>query len=289
MKDKTKKKLNTVVVFIGIIPFFFIVYLLLGPVIKVITEEYSGKPMRIISETLKVRSDKSKRAYIVGQYNYGTEVKVYDVYDNKWAEVSVEDIKGFMALEFLVTPEQFYLINGMYGNDYAKQAVRMTKYRKAIAGYLSDNGYTTNIPQKIKTKLYGESDSRPKRIFFAEAPGSRYNTYAYGDFNGDNSQDAAYILTDPDNGKRYLVVLDLDAQLPGKYSKLLYLEELKYDWTFIRKAPKRYKFFTGEKKQRLEIDGLLKGANRDDSFNDPVELLLYDGHNFNTYIQPQEE
>ena len=203
IKNLKKRKLNTVVVFIGILPFFFIVYLLLGPVIRVIHEDYSGEQMRVISETLKIRSDKTNKAYVIGKYDYGTEVKVHEVFENRWAEVTVEDIRGYMAMEYLVSPEEFYLIDGMYGNDLAKDAVRKTKYRKAIAGYLSENKYASDIPRKIQKKLYGAAEKREQWQFFAERPGTKYNTYCYGDFSGDGSENAAYILIPEKGGLLY--------------------------------------------------------------------------------------
>lgn len=286
MTHLTRSKFNTVVVFVGVLPFFFLVYLLLGPVVRVIHEDYTGEAMQIISENLKVRSDKTNRAYVIGQYDYGTEVKVHEIFENRWAEVTVEDVRGYMALEYLVSPEQFYLIDGMYGNDYAKDAVRKTKYRKAIASYLSENRYATDIPKKVQKKLYGASEKRERWQFFAESPRSEYNTYCYGDFDGVGSDNAAYILSNIDTGERRLIVLDLDVEIPGKYSKLIYSETLDNTWLFMKTAEKRHFFIKDGERQRMSIDGILFGSNRDASLGDMEVLLLFSGETFEKH--PQE-
>jgi len=161
-------------VFIGILPFIFVVYLLLTPIIQVVKKDYSSKKMRIISETLKIRSEKESKSYIIGVYDYGTEVTVHEIFKNSWAEVSVGDVKGYMSLEFLVSPEQFYLIDGMYGNDNAKKYIKKTKYRKAIASYLQKAGYITNISKKTQEKLYNNDKKREVWQLFAENNNLKY-------------------------------------------------------------------------------------------------------------------
>jgi hypothetical protein len=285
----TRNKINAVIVFVGILPFFFLVYLLLGPVVRVIHEDYTGEPMQIISENLKVRSDKTNRAYVIGQYDYGTEVKVQEIFENRWAEVTVEDIRGYMSMEYLVSPEQFHLIDGMYGNDYAKDAVRKTKYRKAIASYLSKNKYATDIPKKIQKKLYGASETRARWQFFAESPRLKFNTYCYGDFDGDGSENAAYILKNIDTGERRLIVLALNVEIPGTYSQMIYSETLENSWVFMKKADKgRYYIKSGER-QQISIDGILLGSNRDASLGDTEVLLLFNGETFEKYPQELSE
>ena len=165
-KDKTKKNvLKSKAIFVsgllfGIIPFIFIVYLLLGPVIKVIQKDLSSQKMIVISEELNIRSDKKKSSYVIGSYPYGTEVIVYEVFDNDWAEVSIGDKKGYMSFEYLVLPETFYIIDGMYGNENAKEMISSTKYRIAISTYLKNNNFTSKIPITEREKLYGKDDQK---------------------------------------------------------------------------------------------------------------------------------
>jgi len=272
-------------VFIGILPFIFVVYLLLTPIIQVIKKDYSSKKMRIISETLKIRSEKESKSYVIGAYKYGTEVTVHETFKNSWAEVSVGDIQGYMSLEFLVSPEQFYLIDGMYGNDNAKKYIKKTKYRKAIASYLQKVGYITDISKKTQEKLYNDNKRREVWQLFAENSNLRYNTFCYGDFNGDNINDAAYIIKNINTGERKLIILDLKLDIPGEYSKLIHSETLNNSWDYIRTAYKNQEYIINTKKEKIKVAGIIKGSNREESFSDNDILLLYDGKKVNSYLQ----
>lgn len=285
--SKKEKLFFSGAIFIGLVPFLFIVYLLMGPLARIVYKDYTGTSMYIISDKLKIRSEKGKNAYIIGSYKYGTEVTVYEEIENKWAEVSVEEKKGYMSLEYLVTPETFYLIDGMYGNENAKKLISKTIYRKAISSYLSENNFTTDISNQIKKELYGKQNKKEIWLLFANKKNSRFNTFSYGDYNGDQKEDAAFILKNVSTGKRKLIVLDLNVDVPGKYSKLLYSQDINNDWLFIRNATKNKKYIINNQEQKSQIDGILIGGFRDKSFNDINTLLLYNGKDFKAHQQTE--
>ncbi len=273
--------------FFGIIPFLYIVYLLLGPVVKVIQKDFGSKDMYIISETLNIRSDKSNNSYVIGSYKYGTKVKVYDTFDNQWAEVSVGKKKGFMSLEYLVSPETFYLIDGMFGNDLAQKNISKTAYKKAIATYLRDNNYISNIPPDIRKELYGNKENKEVWQIFAEEGHPKFNSFCYGNFNGNKAPDAAFVIKNINTGKTKLIVLEINTETPGRYCNLLYTKDLKENWFFIKTAYKGQKFMIDTTKKRIILDGILIGTNRNSDLNDKERLLIYDGHEFNIYPQDQ--
>ncbi|MCF6365029.1 MAG: hypothetical protein L3J35_02395 [Bacteroidales bacterium] len=298
-KNKSKKKFDkktfkTKAVFVsgvlfGIIPFFFIVYLLLGPVIKVIKDDFSSKTMMVISEELNIRSDKDKNAYVIGHYPFGTEVQVYEVLDNNWAEVSVGEKKGYMSFEYLVLPETFYTIEGMFGNENAKKLIASTKYRKAISSYLKKNGFTSKIPKDERARLYGKDDQKEVWQIFAEPGKSMYNSFCYGDYNADNKKDAAFIITNINTGNRKLIVLNVETDILEKYGELITFNDFSDDYSFIKNVPKKTKMIVNDSLQRIEIDGILIGTNRDKSLNDIPKLMLYNGKNFSFYPQEKED
>ncbi|MEA2042731.1 MAG: SH3 domain-containing protein [Bacteroidota bacterium] len=284
-----KKGLFSGAVILGVFPLLFVIYLLLAPVISVIEEDFTSKEMRIISETLKIRAEKEPNSYIIGQYDYGTEVLVHEIFKNEWAEVSVGEKRGFMSMEYLVTPEQFYLIDGLYGNELAKRFVRKTSYRKAISTYLQENGFTTDIPKEIREKLFDKNKKPGVWQLFAEENSLRYNTFCYGDFDGDNFPDAAYILKNINTGQRKLIVLNLNTDIPDKYSKLIYSEDLEEDWVYIRTAVSPYFYIVNGERRRIKIDGIIKGSNRDESLNDSETMLLFSGKTFDSHLQEEVE
>ncbi|NPA67280.1 MAG: hypothetical protein GXO50_01595 [Chlorobi bacterium] len=269
----------------GIIPFIFIVYLLLGPLVKVIKKDFSGETMMIISENLRLRADTNKNSYVTGSYPFGTKVKVYKVFDNNRAEVSTGNKKGYMSFEYLVLPETFYIIEGMFGNENAKKLIASTKYRKAVSNYLKTNNFTTKIPESEREKLYGKNTKKEMWQIFAEPLKSRFNSFCRGDYNGDKREDAAFIITDIKNGNRKLIVLEINDDIPGKYGNLIGSKDLKQDYLYIRNVPKNSKMIIKDSLQTLHTDGILIGTNRSGNFNDVDTLMIYNGISFDFYPQ----
>ncbi len=289
-KKIIKKSLKTKAVFVsgilfGIIPFFFIVYLLLGPVVKVIQKDFSSETMMVISDELNIRSDKKKDAYVIGSYKFGTEVKVYEVFDNNWAEVSIGKKKGYMSFEFLVLPEIFYTIEGMFGNDNAKRLIASTKYRKAISNYLKKTGFTSKIPKDEREKLYGKDDDKEVWQIFAEDRKSPFNTFCYGDYNADKKRDAAFIITNIKTGSRKLIVLNIETEIAEKYGELITFNDFSDDYSFIQHVPKGRKMIVNDSLQRIGTDGVLVGTNRNKKLNDIPKLMLYNGKTFDFHEQ----
>jgi len=293
-KKSDKKSLKSKAVFVsgilfGIIPFLFIVYLLSGPLIKVIKKDFSSETMMVISEELNIRSDKDKNAYVIGHYPFGTEVQVYEVLDNNWAEVSIGEKKGYMSFEYLVLPETFYTIEGMFGNENAKKLIASTKYRKAISNYLKKNGFTSKIPKDEREKLYGKDDHKEVWQIFAESGKSVYNSFCYGDYNADNKKDAAFIITNINTGNRKLIILNIETDISEKYGELITFNDFSNDYSFIKNIPKRTKMIINDSLQRTGTDGILIGTNRSKSLNDIPKLMLYNGETFDFYLQKRKE
>ncbi len=279
---------STVVIF-GIVPLLFIIYLLMAPVARIVKKDLNSEPMYIISDNLNLRSDKSKNAYVIGNYDYGTEVKVYNTYDDQWAEVSVGRKKGYMSLEYLVPPEIFYLIDGMFGNDLAKKVINKTAYKKAIANYFMNHGYVSDMPDQVKKELYGSQwKNKPVWQLFVLPGNPRYNTYAYGDFNGDKKQDAAFVITNIQTKQNKLIILEVNPTVGNDYGTELFSMDMPENWYYIRRAPRGWKYYVDSVKTRIPLDGILIGSNRDPALNDPTWLLLYDGKQFRLHPQLKE-
>ncbi len=273
------------VIIFGIIPLLFIMYLLLAPVYKIVNKNLKAKPMFIISDNLNLRSDKKPNAYVIGNYDYGTEVKVYNTFDNQWAEVSVGKKKGYMSLEYLVNPEIFYLIDGMFGNSLAQKVVNKTSYKKAIANYFLQHGIVSNMPDQIKVQLYGhKGKDKPVWQLFVLPGRPKFNSYCYGDFNGDKKQDAAFVITNKETKQNRLIILSVN-NINGQYGSTLFSMDFPDNWYYIRLAPRGYRFIIDSVKTRIPIDGILIGSNRDPALHDPLRLLLYDGQQFRIYDQ----
>jgi len=192
-----------------------------------------------------------------------------------------------MSFEYLVLPETFYTIEGMFGNDNAKKLISSTKYRKAISNYLKANNYTSKIPKSEREKLYGKDSEKEMWQIFAENSKSEFNSFCYGDYNGDKKRDAAFILTNIKTGKRKLIVLNIEAEIIDKSGNLIGAKDLNKDYLFIKNVPKRTKMYLKDSiYERIETDGILIGTNRSKSFNYIDTLMIYNGKDFDFF--PQE-
>jgi len=173
--------------------------------------------------------------------------------------------------------------------------VNKTKYRLAILRFFDEKGYISNVPDEYKE--FFEDEDLDKEIYqiYSEPGKSRYNSTAFGDFDGDFVWDAAFILKSPETEKKLLIILSFDKNDPLNNSKSIFEMELEEPWIFIKRAAKKSRWYLndteikpggkGIKKTRIKIDGISIGTNRNRNLKDPVSLLLYNGEEFEIHEQ----
>lgn len=287
--SNTKKKKILGGLALGAIPILFILYLVLGPLFHVLSKDLSAKEMYVISEWVNVRSSADIKGLKMGKVDYGTKLLVYEIIDD-WAEVLIEGEgqKGYVAEKFIADPETFYLLDGLFGDKKAAKTVVGAKNRLALIRYLKSKEYITDLPKEIQKELYGDDDREVYQLF-KEPFGSRYNSVLFADFDGDFRQDAAFVLKNKDAGISRLVIISFDKHDPMNISNTIFDEKLDEPWFFIKLAKKGHRYYTDEeKKVKIPINGILIGSNRNRKLEDPTTLLLYDGENFNAFLQSEK-
>ena len=290
-ESKNKKKVILGGIFLGAVPVLFIIYLVLGPILSVLTKDMQAEEMYVISDGVNVRAKGEKKALKMGRIEYGTKLLVYNVTD-KWAEVLIDGQKGYVWNEYIATPRIFFMLEGLFGDKRSKTRVSKTKYRLGILRYLEEKNYMTQIAEEYKAFFEDEDFDKEVYQIFSEAGKSRYNSIAFGDFDGDFKSDAAYVLKNPETYKKLMVIISFDKNDPMNSSKSIFEMELEEPWIFIRKAPKKSKWYLnnteteeGLKKTRIKIDGISIGTNRNKNLKDPVSLLLYNGDEYEVHEQ----
>ncbi|RLD67577.1 MAG: hypothetical protein DRI95_04595 [Bacteroidetes bacterium] len=294
---KNKKKVILGGIFLGAIPILFLIYIVLGPILSVLQKDLSAEEMYVISDGVNVRSQAEKTSFKMGRIEYGTKLLVYKI-EEQWAEVLIEGQKGYVSKNYIGTPETYYMLEGLFGDERCKKRVNKTQYRLAILRYLKEEGYITKIPDEYKE--FFEDEDLNKEVFqiFSEPGKSRYNSTAYGDFDGDFVWDAAFVLKNPDTEKKLLVILSFDKNEPLSNSKSIFEMELDEPWIFIRRSAKGNRWYLNDKgtenenesdtepvKTKIKIDGISIGTNRNRNLKDPVTLLLYNGDKFEIHEQ----
>lgn len=127
---------------------------------------------------------------------YGSELITYSN-ENGWAHVKADGKKGYVASDYLLNSEEFHLLNGVWGNEDAKDAVSTAKCRLAILNYLKNNGIKTG---STAWQLY----AKPKEI--------KPNSVLYPRLNDgyDNFTEFAFILKDNQTGNRRLALYSFE-------------------------------------------------------------------------------
>ena len=292
-ESKDKKKVILGGIFLGAVPILFIIYLVLGPMLSMLQKDLSAEKMYVISDGVNVRTKGEKNALKMGRIEYGTELLVYDA-EGEWAEVLIDGQKGYVWKEYIADPRTFYMLEGLFGDKRSKSRLSKTQYRLSILRYFDEKGYITKIADEHKEFFEDEDLNKEVYQIFSEPVKSRYNSTAYGDFDGDFVWDAAYVLKSPETEKKLLIILSFDKNAPLSNSNTIFEMELEEPWIFIKRAAKKSRWFLNEtdtestakpKKLRIKIDGISMGTNRNWNLKDPVNLLLYNGEEYEIHEQ----
>jgi hypothetical protein len=282
-----KRKRLLGVLILGGIPLLFILYLVLGPILDILRKDIAAKEMFVVSEFVNVRSTSDNKSLKMGQLLYGTSVLVYEVKE-EWAKVLIDGRKVYVSGKYLVPPDVYYTIEGIFGDSQTSKQVKNSKYRLALYHYFQSKGFGSQISDDIKEKYFNDPVEKEIYQLVSEPKGTYYNSTAFGDFDGDFSQDAAFVIRHKETGNKILVVISFDKHDPLSNSKVIYETELDEPWMYIRLAKKgaSYQIAVAENeyaKLKLPANGLLIGSNRSRDLKDPVHLLYYNGEKFETF------
>jgi hypothetical protein len=286
-KNKSGKRKIMGFLILGGIPLLFVLYLVLGPILDILSKDINAKDMFVVSDFVNVRSDSASNSLKMGSLNYGDKVLVYEI-KNNWAEVLVQDRKVFLSSDFLVDPEVFYTIEGMFGDQRMASLVKSSKYRLALYNYFVSKGFSSEVSDEIRDKYFDGDSGKEVYQILSEPKGSLYNSVVFADFDGDFTQDAAFVLSHKGSDDKILVIFSFDKKDPLKSSKVIYEGELEEAWMSIRLAKKMTSYDIYIKgvlheKVKIPVNGLVIGSNRSKSLHDPLNLFYYDGKKFNMF------
>lgn len=128
----------------------------------------------------------------LGMIPYGTELVVYSD-DGEWAYVKADGEKGYVASDYLLNAEDFALLNGVWGNEDAKEVVETSRCRLAILNYLKSNNLKTG---ETGWQLFAkQKEMKPNSVLFPSL-NDGYGNYAK----------FAFILKDNVTGQRKLAL-----------------------------------------------------------------------------------
>lgn len=128
----------------------------------------------------------------LGTIPYGSELITYSE-ENGWAYVKANGETGYVSKDFILNAHDFQMLNGVWGNNDAKEVVATSKCRLAVLDYLkSGNLKTGSTGWQIFTK---QKEMKPNSVLFPKLN----NGY-------DNFTEFAFIIKNNENGLRKLVL-----------------------------------------------------------------------------------
>lgn len=148
----------------------------------------------VYATNLFLRSSKDAESEYnrVGKVPYGAELITYSN-ANGWADVKYDGETGYVSSDYLLESNDFKLLNGVWGNEEAKEVVMTSKCRMAILDFLKKYGLETGTDGwQIYTK---PKEMKPNTVLFPSL------NDGYDEFS-----EFAFILTDNKDKKRKLAL-----------------------------------------------------------------------------------
>ena len=141
---------------------------------------------------LRSSKDEDSESNRIGKIPYGAEVVTYSN-QNDWAEVKFDGETGYVSSDYLLSYDDFRLLDGVWGNEEAKEVVMTSKCRRAILDFLKYSNWKSGADAwQIYTKA---KEVQPNSVLYPSL------NDGYSDFS-----EFAFILTNNQTKKRKLVL-----------------------------------------------------------------------------------
>lgn len=148
----------------------------------------------VYATNLFLRSSKDAESEYnqIDKIPYGSELITYSN-ANGWAEVKYDGETGYVSSDYLLGANDFQLLNGVWGNEEAKEVVMTSKCRLAILDFLKKHGLKTGVDAwQLYTK---QKEMKPNSVLYPSL-----------DDGYDEFSEFAFILSDNRSQKRQLVL-----------------------------------------------------------------------------------
>jgi len=107
---------------------------------------------------------------------YNSEAIVYEV-GSECLHVKISEYEGYVAKDFMLNKQDFFLLNSIFGNVEAKVVIKKMNQRKALLEYFKQNKYVGKLDESVIRDVFNDSITQNEVWqVFARNPESRYNT-----------------------------------------------------------------------------------------------------------------
>lgn len=100
---------------------------------------------------------------VLNKVPYGSELITYEIMHD-WAKVKVNGQEGYVSSPYVINSEDFFLLNGAWGDADSKECIESTKCRLAILDFYKTNRYSSGTNGwQIYTRMQGQ---KPNTVFY---------------------------------------------------------------------------------------------------------------------------
>jgi len=142
---------------------------------------------------------------VLGKIPYGSELIVYN--DSvEWAEVKWNKMKGYVFSSFILPKNDFYILNGIWGDKDSQDIINTAKCRLALLNYYKSNGYYGVLDPQICQSIFNVPSFPSDKIWqvFSKTKNSKYNSTYFKRVTNKDSKftDFAVIIKNPNTQQR---------------------------------------------------------------------------------------
>ena len=147
----------------------------------------------------------------IGNILYGAEVLVYSN-TGEWSICKANNQEGYAASKFLLSKQDFHILNGIFADNDSRDAIATTKCKRALLDYFNSRGYIGKIDQQLQTEIFDSVLTREVWQIFAKNKEIKPNSVAYPRIVSPNSKftDFGCIITNIQTNKRKFLLFTFD-------------------------------------------------------------------------------
>jgi hypothetical protein len=138
----------------------------------------------------------------IGSVPYGSELITYE-HGTDWSSVKYGEEKGYIASNYILTGDDFFLLNSIFGDAESKECVSTSKCRLAVLKYFKDKGLRGKLP---------EADVNNQWQVFCRPANVKPNNVSFPRLRDKNSKftDFAVVIKNLGTGQRRLVIFGFE-------------------------------------------------------------------------------
>ncbi len=205
---------------------------------------------------LRATQDTIGKDNIIASLPYGTKLLMLD-YGNGWSHVKAvtDDGKqeGWVSSDYILDENDFYLLDGIFGNNEAREQISQSGYRKALLKYYKRQNYRGFISDEAYKDLGIEpgSDNREMwQIFCGSKTSTSNSVYYCKEYNRySKNKDMVVVLQNGNSNAMKLVYFYID---DDNKAYVVY-EETAYS-SRIRNVSVGTSWWTGEKTFSIDYE-----------------------------------